>query len=305
MTRPIRSAILAAVTVAAIVVASANPALASPTILLDPSEGLPGTEFVVSGNGFPTGEKVQLRWEGKPLGRPVTVDASGSFAVLRSVPIDAIPGEYLVTASLHPGDVVASATFTVAAGAPTTTTTAPADETTTTTAGGTATTTTTEASTTSTTVTGETGGLVFAVALSIDPPHGPPGTEFEVEGRFTGPVKRVKVWMGDVRLGPPVAVGSNGLLAETFTVPELDPGLYWLRIETLDGEIITARTYKVTERDDTASTPSPPGLAWSVTSTAYLVLALLLLVALLSVWWMWRKTEEEEPVGQASVREES
>ncbi|MFQ5523736.1 MAG: T9SS type A sorting domain-containing protein [Acidimicrobiia bacterium] len=288
------------------VLAWVPPALGSPTITLDPSEGPAGSVFLVEGNGFPAGEKIRIRWEDKSLGPPVVVNASGGFSVFRTVPVDATPGDYLVSAVLQPGgNIIVSATFTVVVDSTTTTTalgttttTQPAATTTTTASA----TTTTAPSATTTPGAGTTtteAGLVFVVEFSADPPEGPPGTEFELEARFVGPIKRVKIWMGDVRLGRPVAV-TDGKLRATLTVPDLESGLYWLRIETNDGEIITARSYEVVAEDSSLANPGSQA-ALSLRSPAYLILAGLLLVALLSVWWMWRKPKEEEGAPQATV----
>ncbi len=136
----------------------AAPALAAGTLGLTPSQGVPGDEFQVSGDGFEAFEKVKLRWDGKGFGPPVRTDADGAFTTTRSVPVDAPPGKYIVNATDDESGLKAEAIFTVIEPAATTTTTTTSPSTTTTVGettttaaiGKTTTTTTTDGKTTTT-----------------------------------------------------------------------------------------------------------------------------------------------------------
>jgi hypothetical protein len=280
---------LAALTLA---VAPALPALAGDaTITLDPAEGAPGSLFVVSGKDFKAGERIRIQWDGENLGAPITADAYGAFTVELTVPADATADDYEVSATgTPPGGSTATATFTVIAAAETTTT-APAEETTTT-SGEDGTTTTTEEEETTTTTEGDDGALVFATDFQMNPDEGSPGEEFEISATLTGSIEKVDLWLGKTRLGQPVTVGSDGSFRATRTIPEVEPGLYWLTIQTSDGEIISARTFEVLEGPE-GPTPLLPG-DFAFSELGYAILAGAILVALLSVWWMWRRPKKEK-----------
>ena len=139
----------------------AAPALAAGTLGLTPSQGVPGDEFQVSGDGFEAFEKVKLRWDGKGFGPPVRTNADGAFTTTRSVPVDAPPGKYIVNATDDESGLKAEAIFTVIEPAATTTTTTTSPSTTTTAAvGKTTTTTTTDGKTSSIAADGETTSTV-------------------------------------------------------------------------------------------------------------------------------------------------
>ncbi|HIE22205.1 MAG TPA: hypothetical protein EYP73_06360 [Acidimicrobiia bacterium] len=285
---------LAALTLA---VAPALPALAAATITLDPTEGVAGSAFVVEGKGFKAGELIRIQWDDENLGAPINADAYGAFTVELTVPADATAGEHEVSATgTPPGGSTATATFTVIAAAPTTTTTAPAGETTTTTAApgeeDTTTTTEDEGTTTTTVAEDDGGGLVFATDFHMNPDEGSPGEEFEISATLTGGIDRVDLWLGRVRLGQPVTVGSDGFFTATRTVPDLEPGLYWLTIQTSDGEIISARPFEVLEGPAGPTPLLPRDFAFS--GLGYAILAAVLLIALLSVWWIWRRPKKEK-----------
>ena len=135
----------------------AAPALAAGTLGLTPSQGVPGDEFQVSGDGFEAFEKVKLKWDGKGFGSPIRTDADGAFTTTRNVPMHAPPGKYIVSATGDESGLKAEAIFTVIEpGATTTTTTTSPSTTTTTTTSPSTTTTAADGETTTTAADGET-----------------------------------------------------------------------------------------------------------------------------------------------------
>ncbi len=166
-----------------------------PNILVSPDSGQAGTEFVVTGNGFQSGERARVLWDGANLGGTVRVGPDGSFEYSSVVPDGAIPGAHTIEAQIvGGGSGSARATFTVSAAIPTTTstvaTTTTSSTTTTSTTSGVETTPTTatpttsvqSANTTTTTglpATGETSerGITAANPLTSVPVETPTGEQ--------------------------------------------------------------------------------------------------------------------------------
>jgi len=68
------------------------PPDAEPTATLDPTEGPPGTEVIVTGSGWPPGDIIDVRWD-TTLAQ-TTADDNGNIQVSFFVPADATEGEH-------------------------------------------------------------------------------------------------------------------------------------------------------------------------------------------------------------------
>ncbi|MCL0094159.1 hypothetical protein M1O53_04180 [Dehalococcoidia bacterium] len=71
--------------------------IVDPVITLDPATAVPGTTITVSGEHFPAGERVLVRWDG-PEGMLIgfaTTDGAGTFATSVIIPL-AAPGDYRI-----------------------------------------------------------------------------------------------------------------------------------------------------------------------------------------------------------------
>ncbi|MDK1291750.1 MAG: hypothetical protein QGM46_05310, partial [Actinomycetota bacterium] len=243
------SAVLAAVLLAA-------PVLAAGTIALDPSQGASGDTFEISGEGFGTRERVQIRWDGSPLGGSVRTDADGAFTVTHAVPADTQLGEHTIAARGLQSDVIAEATFTVIESAGTTTTSSD----TTTTSSDTTTTssdTTTTSSDTTTTADTENGVSVVVTEFSVEPAEATPGSQIEVKGILTGKLAKVHLWLDDQRLGTPLKVEKDGSFQATRTIPDLTPGTYWLRLKTPNGHVLLTSGFRVLAAAEDTTTTVP------------------------------------------------
>lgn len=106
------------------VVAPALPAWADASIKVNPAQGFPGVAFEISGQGFGSGEVVQIDWDGNRLAK-TRADSEGRFTLNQEAPAEAAPGEHTITATGRPSKLTAKANFTVLA-PPTTTTSATA-----------------------------------------------------------------------------------------------------------------------------------------------------------------------------------
>jgi CARDB len=68
------------------------PPDAEPAAILDPTEGIPGTEVTVTGSGWPPGDTIAVWWDTKLA--ETTADSNGNMQVSFIVPADAAEGEY-------------------------------------------------------------------------------------------------------------------------------------------------------------------------------------------------------------------
>jgi hypothetical protein len=85
------------------------------SIILDPTEGTPGTEATVTGSGWKAGHEVNVQWDDGTELAATTVDGNGDFTVFFVVP-DAAEGEHTIDFVGVPPDGEAysiPATFTV------------------------------------------------------------------------------------------------------------------------------------------------------------------------------------------------
>lgn len=317
------------------VVLAAAPALAAATIQLHPGQGEPGDSFDITGQGFEPGDQIHLRWNGDRLGQPVKADEEGRFRATRTVPGSAQPGEHTVTARGVPSQATGSATFVVVSSPETTTTTVSetdsgsddedtatddqetttaSDETTTGGSGG-ATSTATSGGEPATTQESEADQLdpeitapegadpdlgEHVARFSVTPDRGAPGESIEVEGRLRNGVDQVAIWLGNTLIGPSVPVEEDGVLQATGIVPEVAPGTYWMRLMTIDGELLGRVVFEVLEGTGSATVAAS---RISLGPQAFAVLAGLVSVVGLLVWWMWRKPKEDKepqvPAGAA------
>jgi hypothetical protein len=97
---------------------SPSQTTAGPALAMTPGHGQPGDISSAGGSGFTAGVTVAITWDGAPLPvSSVVVDVSGAFAADITVPVDAPPGDHIVTAcatTTNPcDDGSASATYTV------------------------------------------------------------------------------------------------------------------------------------------------------------------------------------------------
>lgn len=163
-----------------------------PGISVTPTSGETGGEIVVSGSGFPAGERVKVLWDGANLGGTVRVGPAGSFEYSGVVP-DSAPGGHLVEAvAVGGGTVSATATFTVVTGATTTSTTSTSTSTTTAPTPTTPTSSPTTAA--SSPQTAEPASAPAPVATSTPtsaPPAAPPSTAAEIGGGLGTPTTSV------------------------------------------------------------------------------------------------------------------
>ncbi|MCH7901918.1 MAG: hypothetical protein IH818_13590 [Acidobacteria bacterium] len=248
----------------------AVPALAAGTLGLTPSQGVSGDGFQVSGGGFEASEKVKLKWDGKGFGSPVRTDADGAFTTTRSVPVDAPPGKYIVSATGLQSGLKAEAIFTViepAATTTTTTTTSPSTtttvgETTTTAAVGETTTTAAVGETTSTAPDGETTSTAADGKTSSIAADGET-TSTAADGETTTTVADGKTTKTD----------SNTTTDKAGWLVAADDNSTGTGFEFFDnsglGDVLI----------------TPIGLASAVGVPLFGVLA---------VWWMWRRPSDDE-----------
>lgn len=103
--------IAVAVTVGTVVLTRGVIAQSGPTLTLSPSQGVPGTTVLVSGQGFPQQSSQQLLWAGDPAGMPAArINGRGNFATTITIP--QLPaGSYSITVE-HPGGST-GAVFTI------------------------------------------------------------------------------------------------------------------------------------------------------------------------------------------------
>jgi cobalamin biosynthesis Mg chelatase CobN len=199
-----------------------------------------------------------------------------------------------------------------------TTTTIPSDatttsSTTTTTARGedtpTATTVAGENTTTTAAAASEQGTSVVVTEFSLEPSEATPGSQIEVEGKLTGKLAKVHLWLGDQRLGPPLTVEENGSFLTTRTIPDLTPGTYWLRLKTPNGRVLATSTFHVLTEAKGATTTVPEqdgdSDAGDISTILWgAILGILLLIAI-AVWWMWRRSSDHEKAAGKSPAEGS
>ncbi len=239
----------------------AAPALAAGTLGLTPSQGVPGDEFQVSGDGFEALEKVKLKWDGKGFGKPDRTDADGAFTTTRSVP-DAPPGKYIVSATGEESGLKAQAIFTIidpTATTTTTTTTTPLS--TTTAAVGETTTTAAVGETTTTAAVGEatttTDGKTSSIAADGET------TSSAADGETTTTVAD----------GETTKTDSNTTTDKAGWLVAADDNSTGTGFEFFDnsglGDVLI----------------TPIGLASAVGVPLFGVLA---------VWWMWRRPSDDE-----------
>ena len=94
--------------------------------------------------------------------------------------------------------------------------------------------------------------------------------------------------------------GKGGVLQATGRVPEVAPGTDWMRLITIDGELLGRVVFEVLEGTGSPAAVAPNRISRGPQSLGVL-LGLVAVVGLL-VWWMWRKPEEdEEPQGNVAV----
>jgi hypothetical protein len=306
--------VLTALVFAAVLLAA--PALAAGTIDLDPSQGLVGDTFEISGQGFAAEEKVQIRWDGKPLGEPVDSDADGTFTFIGAVPAGAQLGAHAVAAKGLQSGLTAQAIFSVIDSSATTTTVAPgtttttialgttttlASDTTTTSANGegTATTIAEEEDTTTTAIADPGKGTsVVVTEFLVEPSEATAGSEIEVAGKLTGKLAKVHLWLDDERFGTPITVEENGSFEATGTIPDLAPGSYWLRLKTPNGQVLATRTFHVlAEAGDAATTVSEEdgdSDTDNISTALWIAILGFLLLAAIAMWRMWRRASEHE-----------
>lgn len=264
----------------------AAPVLAAGTIVLVPSQGATGDTFEISGEGFDTRERVQIRWDGSPCGGPARTDADGAFTVTRTVPADTQLGEHTITAKGLQSGVIAEATFTVIDSVETITTTS-SDTTTTTT------------DTTTTAATKE-GASVVVTEFSVEPAEATPGSQIEVEGMLTGKLAKVHLWLDGQRLGTPLTVEKDGSFRATRTIPDLAPGTYWLRLKTPNGKVLVTGTFRVLPAAEGTTTTVPEQgddadvRASVATPIAVGTLVGILLLIAWAAWWLWKGFSDDE-----------
>lgn len=305
----------------------AAPALAAGTIVLDPSQGLAGDTFQISGQGFANREQVQITWDGIRLGGRTRTNADGTFTLSPTVPTDAQPGAHAIMATGRKSGLTAEAIYNVIDSSATTTTTIAPGTTTTTTAPGTTTTTiapgttTTVASDTTTTsadgegtattvaeeedtttttagAATEEGSSVVVTEFSVKPSEAGAGSQIEVAGMLTGKLAKVHLWLGDQRFGTPITVEENGSFRATRTIPDLTPGTYWLRLKTPNGRVLATSTFHVLTEAEGVTTTVPEQDGDSDASDISTILwgAILVILSLtaIAVWWMWRRSSDHE-----------
>jgi len=312
----------------AMVVFVEAPALAASTIVLSPAEGFPGDGFQISGGGFAPMEKVQLAWDGAKLGQPISTDGNGAFSASRTVPGSATPGGHFVSAEGRQSKLTADALFVVVAPSSTTTTTTSATTTTTTTTSATTTTTTipttttTVVSATTTPVTSTTAATATTAVTSpgagaettttsetiagaepagdtdvaVTPGSASVGAEIEVVAQLGEGIGRVTIWLGEIQLGSDTTVGEGGSLRVTRTVPDVEPGTYWLRVETTGGDLLGLVRFEVAGPEPSSqATPaeSDEGGIWPRGMEAAFLLGLASLGAV-SAWLVGRPRSDPQ-----------
>lgn len=301
---------LLSIAVVLAVVLFAIPALAAATISLEPSEGKPGDSFQITGQGFHAGDPIQLTWDGDKLGDPIFADAEGGFTATRTVPDDAQPGGHTVEAEGRPpNQLSASAIFTVLGDDSTTTTTTTVSSTTTTTTSSEATT-TTESGGEDVEENSEEDEEVTVSEFTITPSEAEAGSVIRVEGTLAGDIDRVQLWLGDERLGSPIVISADGSFQATRTIPDLEPGVYSLELRNPGGRLLVSRPFRVLSESEAATTTTTTTtVAFSfgedesrlrMAGPGIWAALVMLLVTLISVWWMYRrpKDEEKKPTGK-------
>ena len=256
----------------------AAPALAAGTLGLTPSQGVPGDEFQVSGDGFEAFEKVKLRWDGKGFGPPVRTDADGAFTTTRSVPVDAPPGKYIVNATGDESGLKAEAIFTVIEPAATTTTTTTSPSTTTTVGE-----TTTTAAIGKTTTTTTTDGKTTTTAA-------------DKKTTTTAADKKTSSTAADKETSSTAAAGKTTSTAAAGKTTTTAAG----KTTRTDSNTTTDKAGWLVVADDNSTGTgfeffdnsglgdvliTPIGLASAVGVPLFGVLA---------VWWMWRRPSDDE-----------
>ena len=255
----------------------AAPALAAGTLGLTPSQGVPGDEFQVSGDGF---EKVKLRWDGKGFGPPVRTDADGAFTTTRSVPVDAPPGKYIVNATGDESGLKAEAIFTVIEPAATTTTTTTSPSTTTTTTTSPSTTTTAAiGETTTTAADGETTTVADGETSSIAADG--ETTTTAADGKASSIVAdgETSTTAADKETSSTAADGKTTTTASNTTTDKAG----WLVAADDNSTGTGFEFFDNSGLGDVLITPI--GLASAVGVPLFGVLA---------VWWMWRRPSDDE-----------
>ena len=253
------------------VVLLAAPALAGGTLELSPSQGAPGDEFQVSGDGFEAFEKVKLKWDGRGFGSPIRTDADGAFTTTRNVPVEAPPGKYTLTGTGEQSGLRAEAIFTVVD--PVVTTTTSPTTTTTTTSPTTTTaspTTTTAEGKTTTTVVGKTTTTVVGKTTATTDVEGKTIATTDAEGTTA---------TTDAEGKTTATTDAEGKTTATTDADEAG----WL-VAADDNS--TGTGFEFLEKSDLGDLLTTPiGLAS--------VLGVPLFGAFL-LWWMWRRPSDDE-----------
>ena len=249
----------------------AAPALAAGTLGLTPSQGAGGDEFQVSGDGFEAFEKVKLRWDEKGFEKPVRTDADGAFTTTRSVPVDAPPGKYIVSATGLQSGLKAEAIFTIIEPAATTTTTTTSPSTTTT-AGETTTTAAEGKTTTTTTAEGKTTTTTTADGETSSTAADGETSSTAADGETTSTAAG----------GETTSIAADGKTTTTDSNTTTDTA-GWLVAADDNSTRTGFEFFDNSGLGDVLITPI--GLASAVGVP---------LSGVLAVWWMWRRPSDDE-----------
>jgi hypothetical protein len=222
------------------------PVAAAAGLSLTPSEGTPGSSFVVTGSGFEPGRNVKVRWDGSGFPGVVTVDDSGTFSVKLTVPGDASRGNHVVSAAETGRGQEAKARFSVVAPPASTTTSATTTTPPTTTAPTTTSPTTTSLAPTTTRAPGtatsastSAPSAELEATVSTDPAEDPiGGGEDDDPGAGTASTPspatvEASEGFGELRVSPDEATSGQAVVA-TFSSTELIDGEVWLQLNGSD-----------------------------------------------------------------------